>query len=68
MLKTPDQTKYVFGSAGDIQYFEDKHGNRLNVTVDSEHRITALGDAIGTSVSFSYTGGLLTTVHMQANL
>ena len=30
--------------------------------MDSEHRITALGDAIGTSVSFAYTGGLLTTV------
>ena len=62
VLKTPDQTKYVFSSAGDIQYFEDKLGNRLNVTVDANHRITALGDAIGTSVSFAYTGGLLTTV------
>ena len=30
--------------------------------MDANHRITALGDAVGTSVSFAYTGGLLTTV------
>jgi len=61
-LTTLDQMRYGFSFKGYLVYVEDFKGNRINVTTDSAGKITSMSDLSGLSISFTYSGNLLTQI------
>ena len=61
-FETLEQMRYGFTSAGYLEYVEDPNGNRISVVTDSAGKITAMSDRLSMSVSFAYSGSLLTKI------
>ena len=61
-FETLNQMRYGFTSAGYLEYVEDFKGNRITVKTDTVGKITAMTDITGLSVSFTYSGSLLTKI------
>ena len=61
-FETLDQMRYGFASNGYLEYVEDLKGNRISVVTDSTGKITAMSDRLSMSVSFAYSGSLLTKI------
>ena|GEM_PF-761990 len=61
-FETLDQMRYGFTSTGYLEYIEDFKGNRITVTTDLAGKITAMTDSSGLSISFTYSGTLLTKI------
>ncbi|WP_394921449.1 RHS repeat-associated core domain-containing protein [uncultured Robinsoniella sp.] len=62
LLKTQDQALFSFDEKGNIQYMEDKTGNRMTYSVDENGNTVRIQDDSGTDVSFHYKEKLLKSI------
>ena len=62
LLKTQDQALFSFDEKGNIQYMEDKTGNRMTYSVDENGNTVRIQDDSGTDVSIHYKEKLLKSI------
>ena len=63
-LTTKDQYSYGFNTSGYLCWMKDKYGNTINITVDSNGKISTIVDPVGRSFTLGYNaaGSLITGV------
>lgn len=65
-LTTKDQYIYGFNSTGYLVWMKDRDGNTINITVDSNGKVTTILDSVGRSYTITYknfiTKDLITSV------
>ena len=55
LLTTQDQYKYTFGSNRYLVKMEDRNGNAINITVNSDGKISKITDTVGREYTVSYS-------------